>query len=121
MPENQHDATPPAPDQVFGSLMNALARTLAAREALSTAAHLLDVSLDLGRRDGIQRVIDVLSGLDQRDLTPLAVVQLEYCLGDAYGGLTSLDRQGGSTQTFWDTIHIANRLLYLKLAVQRTR
>jgi hypothetical protein len=121
MPENQHDATPPAPDQVFGSLMNSLAGTLAAGEALSTAAHLLDVSLDLGRRDGIQRVIDVLSGLDQRDLTPIAVVQLEYCLGDAYGGLSSLDRQGGSTQPFWGTLHIANSLLHLKLAVQKTR
>lgn len=121
MPVDPVGSASVSPQQAVGDLIRSLLPKLPPGEALAKSVELLDLALDLGHREGIQRVIEVLRDIDVSVLDPLAEVQRDYCLGDAFGGLASLARETGTTQAFWETDNTAKRLFHLRLAVYRAR
>jgi len=112
------EAPTESPEEIYERLMIEAGEALVATEALALAAELLDTTQELGRRDGLQLVIDLLSRVDRDGLDPLASVQVDFCLGDAWGALDAIARRQGTTEAFWETEYLAKRLLHLRLAVR---
>jgi hypothetical protein len=95
-------------EQAYARLMKEAKNTLSPNQTLAVAAELLDTSHTLGRQEGLQQVLDLLNRVDRSALDPLARVQTDFCLGDAWGELAALARRQGETAVFWETEQTAN-------------
>ena len=105
----------------YGRLLGRSQDHLSAVEILDLAAALLDVSHDLARGEGVQRVITLLEGLDSEQFSPIDRVRRDYCLGDAWGEVDANSRRTGPTSAFWETGQLTKRLLHLRAAAARAK
>ena len=82
--------------------------------ALELAGKLTDLSLDLGRKEGLERAVDLLEELQRRDLSPNRAAISHYFLGNAWGNLRSLS---GRARSDWEQPELEHEVFHHRVAL----
>jgi hypothetical protein len=106
-----------APEDTYNSLVSM--KTFPAvsdEDALCHIAQLVDLSVDLGKVEGLRRAIDLASALARRKMTPGRTALLDYYAGNAWAGVKGLVRLGDSRWE-WEQEEAEKMILHYRKAL----
>jgi len=87
-------------------------------EALKIIGHLIDLSLDLRRKEGIQTGLKLADELLKRDLTEENRTLTHYYIANAWANLQRLERAGFSEAWEWEQEELEHEIIHIRLAVK---
>lgn len=91
---------------------------LSNQRSLYHLAHLIDVSLDVGEVEGIEKAIALSAELQKRKLTPRQSATLYYFLANAWSNFGGLTRARTDKSWTWEEDESEHEITYLRQAIQ---
>lgn len=90
-------------------------------KALSHIAHLTDLSLDLGKTEGLQHSIQLSEELQKRELNSEHLALSHYFLANAHADIRKLSIAGTDKSWEWEQEEIEREIFHLRTALQTGR
>lgn len=85
--------------------------------ALKHIGSLIDVSMYVKKREGIERALKLSKELKSRDLTPVQKATLNYFQANAWADLRTIHRKGRKKSWEWEQDEVEKEIFYLRTAL----
>lgn len=106
-------------EQFYESLMSITnLEGKATEDALEHISHLVDLSFDLRKIEGLRNSIKLSEELKKRQLTDDQKALLHYFLANAYSGIRALTRPGTDASWDWEQDEIEKGVFHLRTALR---
>ena len=107
------------PEKIYESLMSVKnLEGFTPDKALSHISHLTDLSLDLGKTEGLQHSIKLSEELQERELNDEQLALSHYFWANAYADIRRLTRAGTDRSWEWEQEEIEKEIFHLRTALQ---
>lgn len=91
---------------------------LGTEEALLRIGQLTDLSLDMGKTEGLERIIELSKELQKRKLAPAQLSTSHYFVGNAWASLRKLSRAGSDRSWDWQQQEIEKEIIHFRTALR---